>query len=149
MAALLALWLISPAPAAPSDAGSLFHSAEVAERGLGDLRKAASLYREAAEAYGPDTESRARAEVRAGSCLRRSGDPERASALLERWATDEGISAAVREFASAELEAMKAGPGSAPEHPCRERCRRRRTCASRRPVPAASAARRRSRDTRG
>ena len=91
-------------------AADTFRQAELAERGLGDLDRAAALYRQAGlAAANPDV--RARAEIRAASCLRRLGRSDEARALLEQIAAPRpGVSAAVRAAAAAELTQTDASP---------------------------------------
>src|SRR5262245_52235604 len=92
-----------------------FREAELAERALGELKKAADGYRAAALA-APDAAQRARAELREGSCLRRLGKLDDARALLEPLASGDGVADDVRRAARAELQSASIAPPSpAPE----------------------------------
>lgn len=103
-----------PSSAQPQDADGLLHQAELTERGLGDLARAAELYEQAARAAGEDNAARALAECRAASCLRRLGETERARLLLLPWAAETSpATPELQRFAAAELDAL----GDAPETP--------------------------------
>ena len=100
-AALLALLLAVGAPAHAQDASAhdlAFRRAELRERSLGDLPRAAELYLEAARS-ATDSDGRARAELRAAACLLRSGEPERALEIASRWLKTDGVSDELRRLA--------------------------------------------------
>ncbi len=95
--------LLVAAPArAADDFAQQFRGAELAETAFGDLADAAGRYR-AAASVAPDAAAKARAELRAGSCLRRLGKIDEARTLLDPLALGEGVPEEIRRAAKAEL----------------------------------------------
>jgi tetratricopeptide (TPR) repeat protein len=111
-ALLAALALVSPARAA-DDFAQQFRGAELAETAFGDLADAAARYRTAA-GVAPDAASKARAELRAGSCLRRLGKIGEARTLLDPLLAGENVPEEIRRAARAELAEASVVPPPPP-----------------------------------
>jgi len=122
----LLLWSGSVLHADEPTYGETFLRAERSERALGNLEAAVGLYSEAAELARNDAGRRARAELRAATCLRRLGRVDEARKLLMPWTTTtvtlpEGIKArAVEQLAllsAADVDATEVPtlPGPASE----------------------------------
>ncbi len=106
---------------APIDpAAELFRRAEIEESALGNLDRAAELFKEAG-ARAADPAVKASAALRRASCLRRTGRPEamsEARASLEQLAAGEGGAGPdVRRAATEELAALGAAPATRTETP--------------------------------
>src|SRR5688500_17157074 len=103
-ALILAIASAPSARADDADAAVQFRKAELAETSLGDLKTAAEHYRAAAR-IATSADKRARAEVRAGSCLLRLGRTDDGKALLLPLASaEDGVHDAIPRAAKAELE---------------------------------------------
>lgn len=106
--------------AADDPAAELFRRAEIEESALGNLDRAAELFKEAA-ARTADPAAKASAALRRASCLRRTGRPEamtEARASLEQLAAGEGGAGPdVRRAASEELAALGAAEAATPAPP--------------------------------
>lgn len=115
VAASLAAAHVPSARGQDGAAADTFRRAELAERSLGDLARAADLYRESARTSA-DAEARAVAELRAAHCLRRLGRVAEARALAAPIAAEaSGVPAEVRRAAEEEIRALDvaAPPGGA------------------------------------
>jgi tetratricopeptide (TPR) repeat protein len=104
---------VATARADDAQAAQEFRRAELFETAFGDLKRAAESYRAASRA-ADDVGVRARADLRAGSCLRRLGDLAEAKKLLDPLVVGEGVSDEIRRAAKAELDAASIAAPSAP-----------------------------------
>src|SRR5262245_57753568 len=104
---------VSAARADDAQAAQEFRRAELLETAFGDLKRAAESYRAASRA-ADDAGARARADLRAGSCLPRLGYLAEAKKLLGPLVEGDGVPEELRRAARAELEAASVAAPSAP-----------------------------------
>src|SRR5262249_46249986 len=103
----------APLRADDAQAAQEFRRAELLETAFGDLKRAAESYRAASRA-ATDADVRARADLRAGSCLRRLGNLAEAKKLLDPLVVGAGVPGEIGRAAKAELASASLAAPSAP-----------------------------------